>query len=199
MRLVVFAKAPVIGGAKTRLATGIGKVQAWRRHRAMTARILRTVQDRRWETVLAAAPDRWAHRRFPGVWPDGPPRIAQGGGDLGGRQARAFQTRGPVCVIGTDAPDVTAADIAEGFEALKRHDAVIGPAEDGGYWLLGLTAPAPRGLFDGVRWSTSEARTDLEANLRAAGRARIAHLRTLRDIDEAGDLRAQPPSSLRRA
>ena len=190
MRLVVFAKAPVIGGAKTRLAAGIGKVEAWRRHRAMTARILRTVQDRRWETVLAAAPDRAKRRRFPGVWPDTLSRIAQGGGDLGARQARAFSRRGPTLVIGTDAPDVAAADIAAGFAALKRHDAVIGPADDGGYWLIGLNAPAPRGLFEAVRWSTPDACADVEANLRAAGLARIARLKTLRDIDEASDLKA---------
>ncbi len=189
MRLIVFAKAPVIGGAKTRLAAGIGKVQAWRRHRAMTARILRAVQDRRWKTVLAAAPDRALHRRFPKVWPDALDRTAQGAGDLGARQARAVDARGPVCVIGTDAPDVSAADIASGFAALKRHDAVIGPAMDGGYWLLGLNAPASKSLFDGVRWSTQHARSDLEANLQREGLSRIAHLRPLRDIDEASDLK----------
>jgi glycosyltransferase A (GT-A) superfamily protein (DUF2064 family) len=99
----------------------------------------------------------------------------------------------PTLVIGADAPQVTRADIAAAFKALKRHDAVIGPAEDGGYWLLGLNAPAPAGLFDGVRWSHAQTRGDLEARMAALGLARIAHLRTLRDVDEAGDLKAAKP------
>ncbi|MEQ8406154.1 MAG: TIGR04282 family arsenosugar biosynthesis glycosyltransferase [Oceanicaulis sp.] len=187
MRLVVFAKAPVIGGAKTRLAAGVGKVAAWSIHRAMTARILRTVRDRRWRTVLAVAPDQAVRRRFPGVWPQALPRLAQGGGDLGARQARVCEQRATL-VIGTDAPQIRRADIAAAFKALKRHDAVIGPAADGGYWLLGLARPAPGGLFDGVRWSNAATRRDLEARLGAFGLARIAHLRTLRDVDHAADL-----------
>jgi glycosyltransferase A (GT-A) superfamily protein (DUF2064 family) len=107
MKLVLFAKAPVIGGAKTRLAAGVGKVQAWRRHRAMTAILTRRLQDKRWRTVLAVSPDRAVGRRYPRVWPDHLARQPQGGGDLGERQARVFrQVRGPVCVIGTDAPEV---------------------------------------------------------------------------------------------
>ena len=189
MRLVVFAKAPVIGGAKTRLAAGIGKVEAWRRHRAMTARILRQVRDRRWTTLLAVSPDRALHRRFPGVWPGDLSRLPQGGGDLGARQARML-VGGATIVVGTDAPQITRADIAAAFRALKRHDAVIGPAEDGGYWLLGLARPAPPGLFDGVRWSHAETRADLEARLAACGLTRIARLRGLRDVDHAADLGA---------
>ncbi|MCP2680232.1 TIGR04282 family arsenosugar biosynthesis glycosyltransferase [Maricaulaceae bacterium NA33B04] len=188
MKLVLFAKAPVIGGAKTRLAAGIGKVEAWRRHRAMSARIIRKLKGRRWRTVLAVSPDRAMDGRYPGVWPQRVNRVPQGSGDLGTRQARAFAERGPVCVIGTDAPDVRRADIAQAFKALKRHDAVIGPAEDGGYWLLALNGPAPSKLFDAVRWSHAETRADLEARLRACGLWRIAYLRGLRDIDVAEDL-----------
>lgn len=187
-RLIVFAKAPVIGGAKTRLARGIGKVGAWRIYRAMTARLVRRLVDLRWRTVLAIAPDRALVRRFPGVWPQHVARAGQGHGDLGARQARAFAGRGPVCVIGTDAPDVTRADIAAAFRQLKRHDAVIGPAEDGGYWLLAMNGPAPRLVFDGVRWSHGETRADLEARLTVHGFS-ITRLRSLRDVDEAGDLR----------
>jgi rSAM/selenodomain-associated transferase 1 len=186
--LVIFAKAPVIGGAKTRLARGIGKVAAWRIYRAMTAGLVRGLKDDRWTLRLAISPGSALTRRFPGVWPQGVARMAQGSGDLGARQGRAFAGRGAVCVIGTDAPDVTRADIAAAFALLKRHDAVIGPAEDGGYWLLGMNGPAPRGLFDGVRWSHGETRADLEARLIAHGFS-IAWLRTLRDVDEAGDLK----------
>lgn len=187
-RLIVFAKAPVIGGAKSRLAKGIGKVPAWRIYRSMLARLTRRLRDRRWEIVLAVTPDRAVTRRFPGAWPDDLQRMAQGGGDLGARQARVFEGRCATCVIGADAPQITRADIAAAFKGLKRHDAVIGPAEDGGYWLLALNAPAPAELFDGVRWSHAETRADLEARLRDCGLVRIKHLRALRDVDEASDL-----------
>lgn len=184
----MFAKAPVIGGAKTRLAAGIGKIAAWRRHRAMTARILRQVRDPRWETVLAVSPDRARLRLFPGVWPQGLERTAQGAGNLGARQARVFTASCPALVIGTDAPQITRGDIARAFAALKRHDAVVGPAEDGGYWLLGLARPAPADLFDAIRWSSAHTRDDLEARLAAFGLSRIARLRPLRDVDHADDL-----------
>lgn len=188
-RLVVFVKAPVIGGAKTRLAKGIGKVQAWRRHRAMTATLLRRLVDPRWETVITLSPERALKRRFPGVWPDALPRALQGDGDLGARQARVFGHRAPVCVIGSDAPQITRADIAAAFSNLKRHDAVIGPAEDGGYWLLAMNGPSPEGLFDGMRWSHEETRNDLLRQLSLHGLARVKLLRPLRDVDEASDLK----------
>lgn len=188
-RLVVFTKAPVIGGAKSRLAAGIGKVPAWRVYRAMLAGLMRRLRDRRWDIVMGVAPDRAIARRFPGAWPNDLARVAQGGGDLGDRQARVFLQRfSPTLVIGSDAPQVTRADIAAAFKALKAHHAVIGPAEDGGYWLLGLNAPAPAELFEGVRWSRAETRADLEGRLRACGLTRIKHLRVLRDVDEASDL-----------
>jgi rSAM/selenodomain-associated transferase 1 len=187
-RLVIFAKAPVIGGAKSRLARGVGRVAAWRLYRAMTAKVIRNTRDARWDTVLAVSPDRAAARSF-SVWPAALARVAQGRGDLGRRQARALAGRGPVCVIGTDAPQVRRGDVARAFAALKRHDAVIGPAEDGGYWLLALNAPAPRGLFENVRWSHPETRSDLVGRLEDCGLGRVALLRTLRDVDEAGDLR----------
>lgn len=193
-RLVVFARAPVIGGAKTRLARGIGKVSAWRIYRAMTAKTLRRTRDGRWDTVLAVSPDAALKRRF-SAWPGWAARIGQCGGDLGVRQARVFSGRGPVCVIGTDAPGVTRADIARAFAALKRRDAVVGPAEDGGYWLLALNAPIPRGLFDGVRWSHERTRADLIARLRTHGLNRISLSRTLRDVDEASDLQRASAST----
>jgi len=187
--LVVFVRAPVIGGAKTRLSRGIGKVHAWRRYRAMTAAVLRNLTDPRWETVMTLSPEGALHRRFPGVWPDHLPRTLQGHGDLGVRQARMFTTRAPVCVIGSDAPWITRADVALAFDRLKRHDAVIGPAEDGGYWLLALNSPAPRGLFQGIRWSHENTRVDLTRQLELHDLRRIACLRRLCDVDEAADLK----------
>jgi len=176
-RLVVFAKAPLMGYAKTRLAASRGRAEALRRYRAMTARILRNVRDPRWRTVLAVAPDGWADAELP-LWPADLSRMPQGDGDLGARQARIFATPMTV-VIGTDAPDVSARDIAAAFGALRRNEAVLGPAEDGGYWLLGLKRAAAPGLFDGVRWSTRHALADLEGNLPTPP----VRLRALADMD----------------
>jgi glycosyltransferase A (GT-A) superfamily protein (DUF2064 family) len=93
---------------------------------------------------------------------------------------------GPVVIIGTDIPDIARAHIAAAFRLLGRHDAVLGPAEDGGYWLVGLRR-CPRILrpFGGVRWSSAHALGDTLGNLR--GRS-VALLPTLRDVDTAADL-----------
>lgn len=180
-RLTVFAKAPRMGTAKTRLAADTGPARAMRLYRAMTARILRRVQDPRWETVLAV-PDHDLAARVP-EWPAVLPRAGQGGGDLGARQARMLDRPFSV-VIGTDTPDVSARDIARAFTSLRRHAAVIGPAEDGGYWLLGLRRPARADLFEGVPWSSDETLSVLEARLPRP----IMRLETRRDIDEGADL-----------
>tara|TARA_R110002111_G_scaffold113068_15_gene173138 strand:- start:25182 stop:25571 length:390 start_codon:yes stop_codon:yes gene_type:complete len=122
------------------------------------------------------------------VWPAHLPRWPQGQGDLGDRMARMMaQAGGPVCVIGADVPGITRAHIAQAFKALGDHDAVFGPAHDGGYWLIGLrrARPLPRGLFHGVRWSTEHALADTRATLSGL---RIARIATLHDVDTAADL-----------
>jgi len=186
--LVVMLKEPRPGRVKTRLGRDIGMVAAawWFRHQVR--RLLRRVTDPRWTVVLAVAPDRagMASR----VWPAHLARIPQGGGDLGDRMGRALRNApvGPVCVIGGDIPDINAARIAEAFKALGANDAVFGPADDGGYWLIGLRRlrAIPPNLFSGVRWSTEHALKDTEATL--SGHT-IAHVAVLRDVDTAADLK----------
>lgn len=185
--LVVMVKEPRPGRVKTRLGRGIGMVAAawWFRHQV--ARLLRRVEDPRWRLVLAVSPDRAGMDSR--VWPAHLPRVAQGQGDLGDRMGRLLRTLppGPVCIIGADIPGIGNAHIARAFAALGGHDAVIGPAPDGGYWLIGLrrTAAVPARLFHGVRWSSAHARSDTLAGL--AGH-RVALIDTLRDVDEARDL-----------
>src|SRR5699024_5098145 len=106
--------------------------------RHQTARLLREVRDPRWRLVLAVAPDRAALTSR--AWPAHLPRIPQGRGDLGARMARILRRAGPgpVCVIGGDIPGVRCRYIAHAFKALGAHDAVFGPAPDGGYWLIGV-------------------------------------------------------------
>ena len=198
--LVVLLRAPRLGAVKTRLAADVGAVAAWRFYRGCTARILgRVARDRRWRSRLAVTPDRFTGAGF---WPDGPPRMAQGRGDLGARMARALGRLppGPAVVVGTDMPELDAGQVARAFRALGRHDAVFGPATDGGYWLIGLARrrPPPRGLFRGVRWSTEHALADSLASL--PSHFRIALLEERADIDDGTGYRrwrASRPSSAR--
>jgi uncharacterized protein len=180
------AKAPVAGRVKTRLAAeaGAGAAVRFARH-SLAALLQRVAIDARWSTTLAVTPDIAATsrlcRRSLLVMP-------QGGGDLGARMQRLFDRAplGPVVIVGTDIPDIGRAHIAAAFRLLGRHDAVFGPAADGGYWLVGLRR-RPRTLrpFRGVRWSTEHALADTLANLRGHS---IARLPTLCDVDTPADL-----------
>jgi len=180
-------KEPRAGRVKTRLGREIGMIEAawWFRHQ--TARLLRRVEDPRWRLVLAVTPDRagMASR----VWPGHLPRVAQGGGDLGDRMGRLLRAMppGPVCIIGGDIPGVRKAHLAKAFSMLGQNDAVFGPAEDGGFWLVGMkrVARPPAGVFRGVRWSTAAALEDSVASLSGC---RVGYCDTLRDVDRAADL-----------
>lgn len=187
-QLVIMAKTPLIGRVKTRLARDIGGVEAVRFFRTASAGLIRRLaRDPRWQTVLALTPDRAVHE--PGIWPDGLPRVAQGSGDLGARMGRLFRDLppGPVVIVGADIPAIEAAHVAAAFAALGRHDAVLGPAEDGGYWLVGLKRrPRIADIFNGVRWSSVHTLEDTERNIRAAG-LKLARLESLADIDTGAD------------
>jgi hypothetical protein len=181
--LVVFARAPRLGAVKRRLARGIGAMATLRFYRGQLAALLRAVgRDRRWRTLIAATPDRARAR-----WPLRLPVLPQGGGDLGQRMGRAVGRGRRVVIIGSDIPGIGAADVAAAFRALGRAQAVFGPAEDGGYWLVGVGPRRPPRPFAAVRWSTEHALADTRANF--AGRP-VALLRRLRDVDTAEDLAA---------
>jgi rSAM/selenodomain-associated transferase 1 len=180
--LIIFARAPRLGQVKRRLARGIGDLAALRFHRAQLAALLRRLgRSRRWRTELAVTPDRATAR-----WPRGIPVRPQGRGDLGQRMQRALGRHRRAVLVGCDIPGIRAADIAEAFRALGRVPAVFGPAEDGGYWLVGFGPRRPALPFAGVRWSSRHALADTLAN---CGQ-RAALLRRLRDIDTAEDYRA---------
>lgn len=132
------------------------------------------------------------------LWPRGARLFAQSRGDLGVRLRAALRAtpRGPVVIIGADAPALRRRHIRAAFRSLERADAVFGPATDGGFWLVGLARrkPAPR-LFENVRWSGPYALEDARASL-PAGFA-VGLLETLRDVDEPEDLVAMTPRSRR--
>lgn len=193
--LIVMTKAPRIGIGKTRIAAELGRVEAWRINRMLQAHTLRVAQDRRWRTLLAVAPRAALRLDAPGVWPRGVARIAQGEGDLGARLARMLAPRRRVAIIGADCPGLTRKHNAAAFAALERKPFALGPAEDGGFWLLAARsgAQAARAMA-GVRWSTPHAAADVIANL---GADNVALLAKLADIDAAADL--APARARRRA
>jgi len=188
--VVVFARAPRLGTVKRRLAKDIGDRAALRFHVATLVRLLRELtRDRRFRTVLAMTPDG-AKDRLPVTVT----RIGQGRGDIGQRMdtaCRRYRNRN-VAIVGSDIPDAGASDILGAFRALGRHDAVFGPAEDGGYWLVALGPRRPAQPFVKARWSTEHALADTARNFR--GR-RVALARMLRDVDTACDLPGHPRRS----
>jgi hypothetical protein len=181
--VIVFARAPRLGAVKRRLARDIGDRAALRFHTATLTRLLRRlVADRRFRTVLAVTPDRARLRH-----PVRVARIDQDSGDLGARMHRAIRRfpRRRVAIIGCDIPQAGPGDVAVAFAALGRAQAAFGPASDGGYWLVAMGPRRPQRPFANVRWSSEHAFMDTSANF--AGRT-VAFLRTLRDVDTAGDL-----------
>jgi rSAM/selenodomain-associated transferase 1 len=178
--LVVMARRPVFGQGKRRLAAELGELTAHRFQCLALALLLRRLgDDPRWRLWLALTPDE------PLTYPGVSRVVAQGEGDLGDRMARTCRQAPPgsVAIIGSDAPDIGGDDIAAAFAGLERADAVIGPAPDGGYWLIGFSQTQRQHLpFSGERWSTPPARADTLKNL--AGK-RVECLRELEDVDDA--------------
>ncbi len=179
-------KEPRPGRVKTRLGREIGMVTAawWYRHQ--TRRLLRRLRDLRWQTVVAVTPDGEGFRSR--VWPPDLPRIAQGTGNLGQRMTRALRaTPGPTLLIGSDIPGIGRQHVASAFSALGRARSVIGPADDGGFWMIGLLHPQrpPKGLFRDTRWSHPETLADTLPTLPRP----VAMTGALADVDTVADLR----------
>lgn len=187
-RLVVMLKQPRAGRVKTRLGKDIGMTTAvwWFRHQ--TRRLLREITDSRWETILAIAPDNAVSA--PSEWPLSFRRIAQGRGDLGARMNRTFRQiqLGPTLIIGGDIPEIRKHHLTSAFKELGSKDAVLGPADDGGYWLIGLKSKrnAPAGFLKNVRWSTPYAMQDTITTMPGM---KLAFIAELADVDSGHDLK----------
>ncbi|GII63956.1 glycosyl transferase [Sphaerisporangium krabiense] len=187
-QIVTLAKEPVPGRVKTRLTPPFSPAQAAALAEAALADSLRAV------SAAPATQRVLALDGLPGLWlPGGHVVIPQRGDGLDERLAAAFTDAhrlrpDPVVLIGMDTPQVTAELLAEACEALGRHDAVYGPAADGGFWLLGLRRPDPA-LLLGVPMSRPETG---EHQLERLARARLAvhHLPELADVDTAADAAA---------
>ncbi len=187
-RLVMMVKEPKAGNVKTRLARSVGAGRAANFYRKTTDSVFsRLSRAPQWETYLAISPDAAISSS---AWPTSTHRVGQGSGDLGKRMQRVMDgmPAGPVVIVGTDSPAVTASHVQKAFVQLGNADAVIGPAPDGGYWLVGLKRrPSVPRAFQSVRWSSSDALSDTMANLEDY---KVAKVDELLDVDELEDLKA---------
>ena len=190
VRIAVFAKAPIPGEVKTRLAALLGADRAAGLQAGLIRHALSTaVQARVGALELWCAPDV-SHPFFERCAKEfGASLKRQEGADLGERMRRAFDASfaegAALIVIGADCPALRSTDLEEAAAQLRTHDAVIAPAEDGGYVLVGLARPAPM-LFEGIAWGTSAVMGETRSKLARAG-VRFKELATFWDVDRPED------------
>ena len=195
-RLVIFAKAPIAGFAKTRLIPALGAQGAADLAKCMLSHTVAQALASNAQVVelcMSPAPLDTAWQGT--ALPQGMECSAQGDGDLGARMSRAIQRaiaqrQDPVLLIGTDCPALSAAHIAEAARQLEQHDAVLLPAADGGYVLIGLKAPHPS-LFNDMAWSTSVVAAETLRRMASLG-LRVWLGPVLYDVDEPADLDQLP-------
>ena len=159
--VVVMLREAKLGAVKTRLGADIGPARATAFYRRMAAETVRRLAaDRRWRVVLAVTPDGARGPRSRRLR-----RIGQGRGDIGRRMDRALaRAPMPAVLVGSDIPGLRPRHIARAFRRLCAARAVFGPADDGGFWLVGVRQR--RQLFAGpVRWSHAETLADALAQL----------------------------------
>jgi len=194
-RIMVFAKAPLAGFAKTRLIPVLGPAGAAKLARQMLRRTLSSAVDAAIGPVEMCVTPEITSPAWLGVEIiQGLEISAQGDGDLGARLARAAQRAlehdESVLLIGTDCVEMSAPLLREAGIALKRKDAVIYPAADGGYALLGLTRFHPS-LFSNISWSTDSVAFETIGRIGQLGWSlEVGAL--LHDIDESDDLKRVP-------
>jgi rSAM/selenodomain-associated transferase 1 len=187
--MAVFAKAPVAGEVKTRLVPLLGPDGAARLHAALVRRALATaIQAGIGPVELWCAPDD-SHPFFARCAAEfGAVLRTQEGDELGARMAHAFDAafarKRSLVLIGSDCPALKATDLQEAARALASHDAVLAPAEDGGYVLVALARRLP--VFEGISWGGSNVMAQTRARLEAAGASWHA-LPTLWDVDRPED------------
>jgi hypothetical protein len=190
--IIVFARAPVAGAAKTRLIPALGAAGAAALHERLVDHALATAVEAAVGPVeLCCTPDE-AHPALAGLArTHGATLAAQGPGDLGQRMhaalARTLDSVRAAILIGSDCPALTAQHLRTAAAALAGgDDAVLAPAEDGGYVLIGLKR-APSALFERMHWGESTVMAETRERLAALG-LRWRELETLWDVDRPEDL-----------
>jgi uncharacterized protein len=186
--LIVFVKAPRLGTVKTRLASAIGPEAASEVYQCLVRALFRKLNGLHSVQIHFSPADATDEIRMLAEehWALHPQDCASLGARMQNAFLHAFSSRfAPVVIIGSDCPEIEPEDIHAAWSSLNSHDVVIGPARDGGYWLIGLRAPQPA-LFEGIHWSTPAV---LEETVRKAGALglSIRFLRELTDIDTPED------------
>lgn len=185
--LIIFVRNPRLGKVKTRLAAAVGKQQALEIYQQLlthTFLISRDLQVDRYVfyDTFADTEDLWDNDLYH--------KLVQQGSDLGDKMKNATgmlfeKGYDRVILIGSDCLELSKGDIEGGFGALKDHDFVVGPALDGGYYLIGMKKFTPA-IFEGKKWSTDSVYKDAIDQL-IAMKLSFFTLRMLRDVDEIGD------------
>lgn len=192
-RLLIFAREPLAGRVKTRLVPSIGVAGATALYEhLLNETVSKAIGIDKTTIELWCEAGNLSPKRCASLASEyGLPLYNQQGMNLGDRMHRALAHRQPTpgqasVLIGSDCPGYTEDYLRSAFESLENHDAVIGPATDGGYVLIGVRRSDPR-LFDEIAWGTDEVLDLTRARLRELG-WQWAELATLRDIDRPSDL-----------
>lgn len=191
--LIFFCRRPVPGKVKTRLAASLGGDLAARLYSCFLQDLSKAAQRSGAEVFLFHTPPGGDGRALKCLLKKDFTYLPQRGADLGERMLNAFVSVfkagcGKAIVIGSDTPDLSAADLKEAFRALNEEPAVIGPAHDGGYYLLGFNRESFQpGAFAGITWSGPEVFSQTIKCLRKGG-CRPALLKKRHDIDTLKDL-----------
>ena len=213
--LVLFAKPPMAGVAKTRLAEALGVEGAAAIAAALLEDTLTLCENVRFEDggkpdlVIAYSEGKEFFEEAVDCRPayDRWKLLLQGKGNLGERLDKALADIAPeeadqTIFVGMDSPHLPPERVAEGFARLGEARAVLGPCDDGGYYLVGVKGRWPIGILAPVRWSTNEAMADTVKAFEQAGMD-VASLEPWYDIDDlaglgrlATDLKEMPPTAL---
>ncbi len=193
--IAIFVKTPGHSPLKTRLAVGIGRDAAQQFHLLAAGAVAAVARQAQRDMPLLTT--QWAVAETTALgdpaWAS-LPRIEQGEGDLGARMRHVTEHLlarfDAALLLGADTPQVTAADIVDGANALASHQHVIGPSVDGGFWLLATRGGVPAAAWSATPWSRTDTATRFCDALRTdgLGKASITRLRSLRDADNADDL-----------
>ena len=184
--LMIFIKNPELGKVKTRLAKTIGDERALKVYHALLAHTREVVLQVDAHKILYYSgykdmQDDWSNDLFE--------KRLQSPGDLGQRMHQAFETtlktHRKVLIIGSDCPKITPQIINQAYLQLADHDFVLGPALDGGYYLLGMNAPEAS-LFEHIPWSTDQVKQQTINRMSTLGKS-YALLPSLPDIDYESD------------
>jgi uncharacterized protein len=193
-KIILFTKYPRPGEVKTRLISTIGSDKACAIHKKMTLKTFALLQllikktpvtlEIHYMGARLKEMQTWLGNKFN--------YIEQGNGSLGDKMSKAFSdsfTQGfkKIIIIGTDCPELNLSILKQSFNLLKRHDLILGPATDGGYYLIGLSRIAPSLFFD-IPWSTEKV---LNKTIEIAQKENLSYdlLQTLSDIDRKEDLK----------